>query len=352
MTSDTVNEPAMTLPTSPSSVSDASALAASEFDLAVQASTPTSSVLAPRSFTVQSGAVRLAATAWGDPSHPVVVLVHGYPDNSHVWHGVARALAERFHVVAYDVRGAGASDAPPNVADYRLERLADDFIAVVDAVSPSRPVHLVGHDWGSIQGWEFVTDPRLHGRIASFTSCSGPCLDHAAIALRAGGRRSLGQWGATLRQALASWYIVFFHLPKLPEWQWKLWLGRHWTFWLRLTEGVDAPPNPTQTADGIHGLRLYRANFRARLRAPRERQAHAPVQIIVPTRDRYVRPALTEDLGRWATQLWRRQVDAHHWLPLARPREMAAMVSEFVDHLDGTAPSTTLHAARVTPKSA
>jgi len=157
---------------------------------------------APTHFAVQSGPVRLAATAWGDPAQPVVVLVHGYPDNSHVWHGVAQALAGRFRVVAYDVRGAGASDVPADMVDYRLERLADDFIAVVDAVSPDRPVHLVGHDWGSIQGWEFVTDPRLYGRIASFTSCSGPCLDHAARALREPPRH----WGATLRQALASWF--------------------------------------------------------------------------------------------------------------------------------------------------
>lgn len=312
---------------------------------------PPASPASPIRFHVNAGNVRLAASAWGDPANPVVVLVHGYPDNSHVWHGVATALAERFHVIAYDVRGAGASDAPPDVADYRLERLADDFIAVIDAVSPNRPVHLVGHDWGSIQGWEFATDPRLYGRIASFTSCSGPCLDHAAMALRASGRRTLKQWGATLRQALASWYIVFFHLPGLPEWNWKLWLGRSWPFWLRQTEGVYVAASSTQTADGVHGLRLYRANFRARLRAPRERRAHAPVQIIVPTRDRYVRPALTEDLGRWADRLWRRTIDAHHWLPLSHPQRMATMICEFVDHLDGTQASTALNAARVAPEA-
>lgn len=303
-------------------------------------------------FHVQSGTVRLAATAWGDPARPVVVLVHGYPDNSYVWQGVAQALADRFHVIAYDVRGAGGSDVPSRVDDYRLERLADDFIAVIDAVAPDRRVHLVGHDWGSIQGWEFVTDPRLYGRIASFTSCSGPCLDHAASALRTPGRRTWAQRRATLRQALASWYIVFFHIPKLPEWHWRLWLGRGWTHWLRHTEGLFAPPNPTQTADGIHGLRLYRANFRARLRAPRERRAHAPVQVIVPTLDRYVRPALTENLGKWVADLWRRQVEAHHWLPLAQPRRMATMVSEFVDHLEGAPASPDLAKARVSSSAA
>ncbi|MEN7529182.1 alpha/beta fold hydrolase [Cupriavidus sp. 2SB] len=306
----------------------------------------------PIRFRIDTGTLRLEASAWGDPAQPVVVLVHGYPDNRHVWQAVAQELAARFHVIAYDVRGAGASDAPPNVADYRLERLADDFIAVIDAVSPNRPVHLVGHDWGSIQGWEFVTDPRLYGRIASFTSCSGPSLDYAAQSLRQGGRRQKGQWTATLRQALASWYIVFFHIPKLPEWHWRLWLGRHWPTWLRMTEGLHTAANPTQTADGVQGLRLYRANFRARLRAPRDRRPHAPIQVIVPTRDRYVRPALTEDLGRWVAQLWRRQIDAHHWLPLAQPQRMAAMVGEFVDHIGGAPASPALERARVTSEAA
>ena len=96
-----------------------------------------------------------------------------------MWAPVVERLAERFHVVTYDVRGAGGSSAPRGSAAYRLDRLADDFDAVCRAVAPSdplRPVHLVGHDWGGIQGWEFVTRPRFAGRVASFTAIAGPAL--------------------------------------------------------------------------------------------------------------------------------------------------------------------------------
>lgn len=299
---------------------------------------------------IDAGDVRLAATRRGapGPTRPTIVLVHGYPDNSEVWHAVAAQLAGRFDVVAYDVRGAGRSTAPRASAAYRLPKLADDFIAVIDAVSPQRAVHLVGHDWGSIQGWEFVTDPRLQGRIASFTSCSGPCLDHAAIALRElRGQRSLAALGQALRQLMASWYIGVFHLPWLPELAWRLWLGRAWPRYLRLTEGVRARPNPTQVADGCHGVRLYRANILPTLRAPRPRDAHAPVQLIVPRHDRYVKPAVTEAMHRWTPQLWRRTVPAQHWLPLADPVGFAAMVSEFVDHIEGAPATAALLASRV-----
>ncbi|UDM51797.1 alpha/beta fold hydrolase [Cupriavidus sp. MP-37] len=299
---------------------------------------------------IDAGDVSLAARRWGEPGpmRPTVVLVHGYPDNSEVWHAVAAQLAGRFDVVAYDVRGAGRSTAPQATAAYRLQKLADDFIAVIDAVSPQRAVHLVGHDWGSIQGWEFVTDPRLQGRIASFTSCSGPCLDHAAIALRElRQQQSPAALGQALRQLVASWYIGFFHLPWLPELSWRLWLGRAWPSYLRLTEGLRVGPNPTQAADGCHGVRLYRANILPALRAPRRRAAHAPVQLIVPLHDRYVKPAVTEGMHRWTSQLWRRTVPAQHWLPLADPAGFAAMVGEFVDHIEGAPASTALRASRV-----
>ncbi len=128
---------------------------------------------------VRTGGVELCVAELGDPAQPTVVLVHGYPDSKEVWSEVAARLAERFHVVLYDVRGHGRSSAPrPLRGGFTLEKLTDDFLAVADAVSPDRPVHLVGHDWGSVQAWEFATVKRTEGRIASFTSMSGPSLDH------------------------------------------------------------------------------------------------------------------------------------------------------------------------------
>eukprot|EP01137_Pigoraptor_chileana_P000507 Opistho-2@36821 len=145
-----------------------------------------------RRFVVSAGDVQLACKAWGSPDRPTVVLVHGYPDNSEVWHAVATDLSADFHVVAYDVRGAGDSTTPKGMQAYRLERLSLDFEAVIKAVSPNAPVHLVAHDWGSIQSWESVSDARLAGRIASYTSCAGPCLDHVGHWMRAHiGRPSL-----------------------------------------------------------------------------------------------------------------------------------------------------------------
>ena len=167
---------------------------------------------------VRGRGVDLAVTELGDRGRTTVLLVHGFPDTSAVWASVARLLASGgFHVVAYDVRGAGASGVPDKQSDYALPVLIEDMAAVIAEVSPDAPVHLVGHDWGSIQGWEAVTGTRLAGRIASFTSISGPPLDHAALWARRHRTGHLDDRRVAMRQAAHSWYIAAFHLPLLPE---------------------------------------------------------------------------------------------------------------------------------------
>lgn len=72
----------------------------------------------------------------GQQGAPTVVCVHGYPDDHTVWDAVAVELAARYHVVSYDVRGAGESGKPRGRRAYRLDQLAVDLAAVVEAVSP------------------------------------------------------------------------------------------------------------------------------------------------------------------------------------------------------------------------
>ena len=120
-----------------------------------------------------------------------------------MWDEVAERLAERFRVVVYDVRGAGASSAPSDPLDYGLDVLMGDLEAVLDGVGRRARAPGVGHDWGSVQGWEAVIGDRVRRRIASFTSNirSGPAAPGAVgaggrpVPARAGWRRSSGRRG-------------------------------------------------------------------------------------------------------------------------------------------------------------
>ncbi|WP_438486982.1 SDR family oxidoreductase [Streptomyces sp. S186] len=284
---------------------------------------------------VRTGGIELCVAELGDPQRPTVVLVHGYPDSKEVWSEVARGLAERFHVVLYDVRGCGRSTAPrPLRGGFTLEKLTDDFLAVADAVSPDRPVHLVGHDWGSVQAWEFATVQRTEGRIASFTSLSGPSLDHFGHWIKNRlARPTPGRAAQLLSQGAKSWYVYLLHTPALPELAWKGPLGKRWPGILRRVEKVPGGDYPTASlpTDAAHGAWLYRDNVRARLRRPRaDAYAHCPVQLIIPTGDAFLSQRLYDDLDRWAPQLVRRTLPAKHWVPRTRPDQLVSWIGEFV----------------------
>jgi pimeloyl-ACP methyl ester carboxylesterase len=270
---------------------------------------------------------------------PSLLFVHGYPDTHIVWDDVRAELADRFHTVRYDVRGAGSSDAPRGVRGYRLDRLADDLFAVADDVSPDRPVHVVAHDWGSIQSWHAVTDPRAVHRIASFTTISGPCLDHTGHWFRERVRRpSPRRIAQLLRQGAKSWYIYAFHIPLAAPLLWRFWLAGNWGELLRKAEGIEPKPGhpqPTLRADAIRGIRLYRANMIRRLTRPQRRFTRVPVQIISPTEDRFVSPALAEGLESWAPDLQRETVECGHWGALTRRApEVAALIAKFVTEVE------------------
>lgn len=284
---------------------------------------------------VRTGGVELCVAELGDPTQPTVLLVHGYPDSKEVWSQVAERLTDRFHVVLYDVRGHGRSTAPqPLRGGFTLEKLTDDFMAVADAVSPHKPVHLVGHDWGSVQAWEFVTVKRTEGRIASFTSMSGPSLDHFGHWIKKRMTRPTPRKvGQLLGQGAKSWYVYMLHTPVVPELAWRGPLGKRWPKILERVEKVPAGDYPTSSlpSDAAHGAWLYRDNVRARLRRPRaDAYAHAPVQLITPSGDIFLSERLYDELELWAPELVRRSIPAKHWVPRTRPDQLAAWITDFV----------------------
>lgn len=222
-----------------------------------------------------------------------------------MWDGVAAELAPRYHVVCYDVREAGQSGKPRERRAYRLEQLAQDLATVVDTVSPDRPVHLLAHGWGAIQAWHALTGHWLNGRVASYTSLSGPCLDHVRHWFRARWRRPTPRaLRELMTQLVSSWYIAFFHLPLLPE----------------LARSAQREPRTTDV----------------------------PVQILAPRRDPFVSRSLQTDIRCWAPNLAVRELPGGHWLPRTHPHTVARCASELIEHAEGGHEARALRRARHT----
>lgn len=281
--------------------------------------------MTPHSTVRTTDGLDLAVYEAGDPSAPTIIAIHGYPDNASVWDGVVGLLRGRYRVVSYDVRGAGSSQAPADRAGYRLDQLEADFDAVLQQVSPDRPVHLLAHDWGSIQGWQFVTGDRLRGRIASYTSISGPGLDQAARWMRGKLRPSPRDLATLLRQLGHSYYLLLFQIPGLPEFGWRSGL-------LDRLLGQKPSKDPVALADKINGLQLYRANRRP---AGGRRHTDIPVQVLAPTGDPFVgQPMQTQAPVPYASDLRIRSVSGGHWIMRRHPEVVAEACAELVDEVE------------------
>jgi pimeloyl-ACP methyl ester carboxylesterase len=140
----------------------------------------------------------------GPADGPVVVLLHGFPEQHTMWQTViSRLTAKGYRCLAPRQRGYSPGARPMRRRDYRAAELAEDVRTLIDESGAQR-VHLVGHDWGGAVAWQVAQ--QFPDRLLTITSMSVP---HPGAFLKA---------MVSSRQALASWYMVFFQLPRIPEW--------------------------------------------------------------------------------------------------------------------------------------
>lgn len=280
-----------------------------------------------------SSDVTLNVRITGNDRGPIVVLVHGFPDNQQVWDTIVPLLAPSFRVVTYDVRGAGSSTAPGSRSGYRMSKLVGDLAAVIEHAAPhGGQVHLVGHDWGSVQLWGAVmresSDARLTGRIASYTSISGPGLDLFGHFFRSGFKHR--RFAAIGRQALHSWYVLAFQTPLLPELVLRRFGGRIRSTLARGQRLGEGHWDESFNEDFRHGINLYRANGLSF----RHGATVVPVQLIVPTKDAFLSPAIYADIAEFAPDIRRVDVVAGHWVVQTQPEVIADTVRGFIEEIE------------------
>ena len=96
-----------------------------------------------------------------------VVLLHGWPQTWYMWRKILPGLAQRYRVVAPDLRGLGDSSRP--TGGYDNKTLADDVWRLVHDVLGEQRFFLVGHDWGGPTAFALAAQHReAVSRIAIF----------------------------------------------------------------------------------------------------------------------------------------------------------------------------------------
>jgi epoxide hydrolase 4 len=107
----------------------------------------------------------------GDAQAPLVLFLHGFPEYGGAWDALLPRFADQYFAVAPDQRGYGWSTKPTDVASYKVQHLANDMLALADALAPGKPIHLVSHDWGASVAYMMAfLQP---GRIAKLVVMNG-----------------------------------------------------------------------------------------------------------------------------------------------------------------------------------
>jgi N-formylmaleamate deformylase len=123
----------------------------------------------PQSATVDLPGGRFHYLSWGteEVERPSMVLIHGITSSARSWMRVGPALADRYRVYAFDMRGHGDSVKPSSGA-YSLRQTADDTIAFIEALELQRPV-LLGHSWGGATALVVASGARSEKPVPAFS---------------------------------------------------------------------------------------------------------------------------------------------------------------------------------------
>ena len=257
----------------------------------------------------------------GPSDGPVVVLLHGFPQHNDSWNAVAdRLVAQGYRCLAPNQRGYSSGARPPRRRDYRMSELVADIGALIDA-SGARRVHLVGHDWGAAVAWSVAAE--MPERLATVSPVSVP---HPAAFVKS---------FATSLQGLASWYMYFFQLPRIPEWLLLRRNGAMMSQSLRRTGQTRAVAERDGQAMSEPGALTAAINWYRAI--PLSKPPTRSPKISVPTmyvwsdRDTALLPKAAHDTARYVNGEYRFEImpDVSHWIPDEQPDRLADLLLDW-----------------------
>ena len=269
--------------------------------------------------------VTLNVAEAGPEDGPLVILLHGFPEFWFGWRYQIGALAAAgYHVVAPDQRGYDLSDKPKGIANYDIDKLAGDVVALA-AHFTNQPFNLVGHDWGAVAAWWTATRSPAKIRKLAVLNCPHPAV-----------------WTNAMKhdpvQRKASWYVRAFQVPFLPE---ALMRSRNFRALVAALRQSNAPLSEEEAgryraAWGQPGaltgmINWYRAILRHTFAPISAASIRMPVQIIWGAKDPYALPALAEaSKALCADARLTFLPEATHWVAHDEPERVNTILLDFL----------------------
>ncbi|OHC26613.1 MAG: hypothetical protein A2Y50_12435 [Pseudomonadales bacterium RIFCSPLOWO2_12_59_9] len=246
---------------------------------------------------------------------PDVLLVHGFPDSHQVWREQIPVLVRAgYRVIAPDLRGFGASDAPTGKGAYKVANFVSDLLGILDTLGINK-VDLVCHDWGAVCGWSFaIHHPE---RIRRFVPMS---VGHPEAYPRGG-----------LAQKLKGYYVLICASPLgesfLKLGNWKMFdLITHYP-----REAAHWKAEMARPGRLYAGIGIYRDNLGLILPKQYPR-VQVPTLGIWSSGDHALARQQMVISGEYVDGAWRyAQIDgASHWLQLDAPEQINALLLDYL----------------------
>ncbi|XP_013134829.1 PREDICTED: epoxide hydrolase 1-like [Papilio polytes] len=157
---------------------------------------------------IKANNVKLHYVESGDPSKPLMLFIHGFPEFWYTWRHQIVEFNKEYRVVAINLRGYAGSDKPKGISSYKLDVLVEDVRDFIRNLGSSKCI-IVSHDWGGIVASRFRdTYPECVSGLVMFASM---CKESW--------QRDI--WN-NCKQHFGAWYTFFFLVPKLPEWWFEM----------------------------------------------------------------------------------------------------------------------------------
>lgn len=285
---------------------------------------------------VQPG-LRLHYACCGDPGRPLLLMLHGFPEFWGAWRHLMPAFADRWFVVAPDLRGYNLSDKPAQIADYRPSKLIADVAGIVRALGRERCT-LVAHDWGGAIAWSVaIAHPAMIERLVILNAPHpvpfARALAHDTAQIEASAYMNwLRRDGSEAKLAEEGFRRLEGFLTRFGGGEWfdESTRAAYHAAWSRpgaLTGSVNwyraSPLHPaTDTEAGATGLTLDPSAFVVKV----------PTLVLWGERDVALLPVLLDGLDEVVPDLRIvRLPEATHWLAHEAPAQVIDEIRSFID---------------------
>lgn len=250
---------------------------------------------------------------------PILLFLHGFPDNAHVWEPLIEKLSDKYFCLAPFVRGVGPSQKGQESERFGILSICLDWLDLLKRYEfEKRGVVIVSHDMGVPVSWELakLCGPHLRGLI----TMNGLSLSQYSRRVR-----------KTPKQLIKSWYIWLTQIPYLPEFAVHS-FGRQI---LDLADKLGNRPSDLKLGsvseiEGLNAYPQYREFFKVDKSFLKKQKIEAPVLVLWGKHDGFLTPPSQDEFAKEASKTTVRILDANHWIFYEKSEDVQKHIIEFL----------------------